>query len=69
MAFVLRVVMALGGTDSCIHLYLLEGAGDFLYGCKLVGHQGWIRGLHFYQVIAKQSEKNRLLLASAAGDR
>lgn len=69
MAFVLRLLMALGGTDSCIHLYLSDGIGEFHYGCKLIGHQGWIRGLQFYQVTAKQPEEDRLLLASAAGDR
>ncbi|GMH35495.1 hypothetical protein BSKO_03363 [Bryopsis sp. KO-2023] len=63
------LLMALGGTDTRIHLYFSDSGGDFHPSCQLVGHQDWVRGLQFHHVRQGEPGGERLLLASAAGDR
>ena len=58
------VLLALGGTDAMIRLFLcLDGQG-FHPACTLRGHENWIRGLDFLVL-----SETKLLLASASQDR
>jgi hypothetical protein len=38
-----RILMACGGTDSKVHLYLRPPGGSFGHVAALTGHENWIR--------------------------
>lgn len=44
------VLLALGGVDAIVRLYLCSPAGQFEAVCQLAGHQDWIKGLAFAQL-------------------
>ena len=58
------VLLALGGTDAMIRLFLSLDGHEFRPACTLRGHENWIRGLDFLVI-----SETKLLLASASQDR
>nr|ATB19569.1 putative ATELP2 [Cupressus duclouxiana] len=40
-------ILAMGGLDNKVHLYVSERKGKFVPACELKGHQDWIRSLDF----------------------
>ncbi|KFM26617.1 Elongator complex protein 2 [Auxenochlorella protothecoides] len=56
-------LLAVGGVDCSVSLYVRGPGGDFLPGPRLKGHADWVRGL------AWTHAPGRLLLASASQDR
>lgn len=72
-----RLVLATGGTDTRVHLYVRPPRGLFQPAIKLTGHENWVRSLAFVHVWAPADAAARtaaegprqLLLASASQDR
>jgi WD40 repeat protein len=72
------IVLATGGTDSLIRLWLRAPGGQFQLSCQLTGHENWVRGLAFAAVAEEGVGPGEqgdgaagvsLLLASASQDR
>ncbi|KAJ7525449.1 hypothetical protein O6H91_17G051700 [Diphasiastrum complanatum] len=62
------IILAMGGLDNQIHLYVGTALGQFVPACELKGHQDWIRSLDFSRPII-ESASECLLLASSSQDR
>ncbi|PRP86468.1 elongator complex protein 2 [Planoprotostelium fungivorum] len=56
-------VLALGGVDSLIHVYIQNDQGNFVRVVQLQGHEDWIRGVEF-----ALCDDGDLLLASCSQD-
>lgn len=63
-----RLVLAFGGLDNKIFLYLGERTGKFVRVCELKGHNGWIQSLDFSLPIIGDGEVC-VLLVSASQDK
>ncbi|KAG0608058.1 hypothetical protein M758_8G074700 [Ceratodon purpureus] len=61
-------LMAMGGLDEQVHLYVGDLTGQFKSVCHLKGHQDWIRALDF-SLPAKDESGLAVFLASSAQDR
>ena len=59
-------VLAVGGTNSAIHIYV-STEDEFQHSATLTGHEGWIRSLAFTN--ESLSGSSDLLLASASQDK
>ncbi|GMN38645.1 hypothetical protein TIFTF001_007862 [Ficus carica] len=64
-----RIVLAMGGLDSKIHLYCGERAGKFVHACELKGHTDWIRSLDFSLPVHTNDNTETILLVSSSQDR
>lgn len=64
-----RIVLAMGGLDSKIHLYCGERTGQFVHACELKGHTDWIRCLDFSLPIHTDDKTETILLVSSSQDR
>lgn len=60
-------ILAMGGLDNKVHLYVGERNRKFQHACELKGHQDWIRGLDFS--IHTGKEGKQIFVASASQDR
>eukprot|EP00798_Chlamydomonas_sp_ICE-L_P028012 gene28012-31109_t len=69
------MLLATGGTDSTVYLYVRPPGGEFSLSCKLTGHENWVRSISFCHVAnttdsgAYAGQSTELLLASASQDR
>eukprot|EP00252_Welwitschia_mirabilis_P027284 TRINITY_DN9322_c0_g3_i1.p1 TRINITY_DN9322_c0_g3~~TRINITY_DN9322_c0_g3_i1.p1 ORF type:complete len:854 (-),score=210.17 TRINITY_DN9322_c0_g3_i1:1-2562(-) len=61
-------ILAMGGLDNKVHLYVREEKAQFVCVCELKGHQEWIRGLDFSIPIISLKDKH-ILLASSSQDK
>lgn len=61
-------ILAMGGLDNKVHLYVGERNQKFLHACELKGHQDWIRGLDF-SIPTSGKEGKQIFVASASQDR
>ncbi|KAK9803860.1 hypothetical protein WJX73_009548 [Symbiochloris irregularis] len=62
------IMLALGGVDNAIRLFVRPAEGNFQAACKLKGHADWIRSLAFTSA-ESSSQGQKTLLASASQDR
>ncbi|RAL54372.1 unnamed protein product [Cuscuta campestris] len=60
-----RLVLAMGGLDSKIHLYCGERTGKFTPACELKSHTDWIRSLDFSLPICTNGDTSILLVSSS----
>ncbi|CAL9157069.1 elongator complex protein 2-like [Musa acuminata AAA Group] len=64
-----HVILAMGGLDQKIHIYLGGHKRNFICACELKGHTDWIRSLDFSLPLCLDGENESLLLASSSQDR
>ncbi|WOL06613.1 elongator complex protein 2 [Canna indica] len=64
-----KVILAMGGLDQKIHIYLGDCTGKFVHACELKGHTDWIRSLDFSLPLCIDGEKESLFLVSSSQDR
>ncbi|KAI7734688.1 hypothetical protein M8C21_032107, partial [Ambrosia artemisiifolia] len=64
-----RLILAMGGLDNKIHLYVGETKGQFARTCELKGHTDWIRSLDFSLPVTINEEPHNLLLVSSSQDK
>lgn len=61
-------ILAMGGLDNKVHLYVGERNRKFQHACELKGHQDWIRGLDF-SIPTSGKEGKQIFVASSSQDR
>eukprot|EP00850_Spirogloea_muscicola_P019700 SM000197S05443 [mRNA] locus=s197:4811:9880:+ [translate_table: standard] len=66
-----RIIMAVGGVDSSIYLYLGGQHAEFKILCNLRGHQDWVRSLDFSALCqgGPGGHEGAIYLASASQDK
>ncbi|KAH9300080.1 hypothetical protein KI387_011663, partial [Taxus chinensis] len=61
-------ILAMGGLDNKVHLYVCERKGKFVPACELKGHQDWIRSLDFSIPTTTQG-RMEIFVASSSQDK
>ncbi|XP_074574276.1 elongator complex protein 2 [Curcuma longa] len=64
-----KVILAMGGLDQKIYIYLGEFTGKFVRVCELKAHTDWIRSLDFSLPVCLDGQKESLFLVSSSQDR
>lgn len=61
-------ILAMGGLDNKVHIYVGDRNRKFQHVCELKGHQDWIRGLDF-SIPTAGKEGKQIFVASCSQDR
>ncbi|GLJ29453.1 hypothetical protein SUGI_0580580 [Cryptomeria japonica] len=61
-------ILAMGGLDNKVHLYVSERRGKFVPACELKGHQDWIRSLDF-SIPTIAEERMEIFVTSSSQDK